>query len=319
MPSRFVRLLSLLCVTIGLSGAFVTSSQAQGSVQAVATADLNMRSGPGVRYRVVFTIPRGGRVSTLRCTDRYRWCEVGFARRKGWVSARYLRDSRPRYRDRPISDIGAVIGLEIFRFVLREIEQRDRENDFESIGGAGGDRRPTPRNVCFYDRPSFKGRRFCAGIGKQAHVLMRGWRGRVASIRVGKRTSVEICSRPGYGGRCSLVTRNLTYLRRGDAVTSFRVLRRQRGDVTDFETSRRACFFEHTGFRGAGICFDAGDGAVRLPREWNNRISSVRLEGGVEARVCERSNFNGWCETIRRDLPRLRDYYNDEISSLEVY
>lgn len=319
MSFRFIRFLSLLCVIIGVSGAFSVSAHAQRNVQAVAQVDLNMRSGPGTRYRVVRTIPRGARVAVLRCTDRYRWCEVKYSSRNGWVSARYLHDSRPRYRDRPISDVGALIGLEIFRFVMRELAEREEGGTSEDAGNFGGDRRPTARNVCFYDRPNYQGRRFCAPIGYRSRVLSRGWRGRVASIRVGKRAAVEVCSRPQFDGRCALLTRNAPFLRRGDAVSSFRVMRRRPGDEGSFHTSRRVCFYEHAEFRGARICFEAGERVASLPGDWNNRISSVRLEGGVEARVCERSGFRGWCETIQRNLPRLRDFHNDEISSVEVY
>ncbi len=165
MPARIVPMLLVLLSLAGLSIPLSSSAHAQRGVAAEATADVKMREGPGMRYRAVLTIPRGARVATLRCTRRYEWCEVGYAARKGWVSARHLRDTRPRYRDRPISDVGALIGLEIFDFVMRELEDRDRDDAFEEAGWAGGDRRPTPRNACFYDRPNFKGRRYCAGIG----------------------------------------------------------------------------------------------------------------------------------------------------------
>ena len=315
MPARIVQILLVLLIFAGLSVSFSDDAHARRGVAAEATADLKLREGPGVRHRAVLTIPRGARVATLRCTRRYAWCEVGYAGRTGWVSARYLRDTRPRYGDRPISDVGALIGLEIFDFVMRELDERDRDRTFEVVGGAGGDRRPTPRNACFYDRPNFEGRRYCAGIGDD----VRGLRGRIASIRVGERTSVEICSRSDRDGRCSLLTRDVPLLRRGDAASTFRVLRRRAGDEQDFEPMRRACFYEGADFRGASLCFDAGDGSPRLPREWIGRIASVRLEGGAEARICERRNLTGWCETIERSMRRLRDYYTDDIRSIEVY
>ncbi|MBN7774866.1 peptidase inhibitor family I36 protein [Nitratireductor aquimarinus] len=320
MPSGFFRFLLMAFAALGLAAVLSVPARAQQNVQAVVTTDLNMREGPGTRYRVVLTLPNGARVVTLRCTDRYEWCEVGYAGRTGWVSARYLRDTRPAYRDRPISDIGSTLGLKLFDFVMRELDDRRRDDTaFDNDDRFDGDRRPTPRNVCFYDRPNFQGRRLCAGIGDDARVMDRNWDGRVASIRVGERTSVEICSRIDFAGRCDLLTRDVSSLRRGDTVSSFRVYRRRPGDEGSYDRVRRACFYERVDFRGASICFDAGDGTARLPREWNNRISSVTLEGGAEARVCERRNFGGWCETIRRDTRRLRDIYNDDISSIEVF
>lgn len=319
MPARIVQILLVLLALAGLSIPFSGSAHAQRGVAAEATADVKMREGPGRRYHAVLTIPRGARVSTLRCTRRYEWCEVGYAARKGWVSARYLRDTSSRYRDRPISDVGALIGLEIFDFVMRELQERNGDEPFDEVAGAGGDRRPTPRNACFYDRPNFRGRQYCVGIGNDARVVVPGWRGRIASVRVGQRTTVEICSRPGHDGRCSLLTRDVPFVRSGHAVSSFRVLRRRAGDEPDVEPVRRACFFERVEFRGASICFDAGDGSAALPRDWVRRIASVRLEGGAQARICERRNYSGWCETVERSMRRLRDFYNDDIRSIEVY
>lgn len=319
MPARIVPMLLVLLTLAGMSIPLSSSAHAQRGVAAEATADVKMREGPGMRYRAVLTIPRGARVATLRCTRRYEWCEVGYAARKGWVSARHLRDTRPRYRDRPISDVGALIGLEIFDFVMRELEDRDRDDAFDEIAGSGGDRRPTPRNACFYDRPNFQGRQYCVGIGEDVRVLAPGWRGRIASVRVGQRTTVEICSRPGYDGRCSLLTRDVPFVRSGHAVSSFRVLRRRAGDKPDVEPVRRACFFERREFRGASICFDAGDGNPALPRDWVRRIASVRLEGGAEVRICDRRNYGGWCETIESSVRRLSDVFNDPVRSIEVY
>ncbi|MFC5585560.1 peptidase inhibitor family I36 protein [Nitratireductor kimnyeongensis] len=319
MPARIVPILLVLLTLAGLSIPLSSSAHAQRGVAAEATADVKMREGPGMRYRAVLTIPRGARVATLRCTRRYEWCEVGYAARKGWVSARHLRDTRPRYRDRPISDVGALIGLEIFDFVMRELEDRDRDDAFDEIAGSDGDRRPTPRNACFYDRPNFQGRQYCVGIGEDVRVLAPGWRGRFASVRVGKRSSVEICSRPDHNGRCSLLTQDVPHIRQGHVVSSFRVLRRRAGDEPDFESVRRACFFERVEFHGASICFDAGDGNAALPHEWVRRIASVRLEGDVQARICERRNFGGWCETVERSTRRLSEFYNDDVRSIEVY
>lgn len=51
------------------------------------TADVNMRTGPGVRYAVITTIPAGAPVQVFECSS---WCQVGFAGTHGFVSANYI-------------------------------------------------------------------------------------------------------------------------------------------------------------------------------------------------------------------------------------
>lgn len=55
---------------------------------------LNMRDGPGTRYRVVLKVAEGTRLRNMGCegTGNSRWCRVatGNDRRSGWVSGRYL-------------------------------------------------------------------------------------------------------------------------------------------------------------------------------------------------------------------------------------
>jgi len=78
---------------------------AQAAWRGYAVADVNMRSGPSVRYRVKVVVPRGSRLRVRNC--RRSWCNVRFRRLRGWVSRRYISQSarriyrRPRYRYRP--------------------------------------------------------------------------------------------------------------------------------------------------------------------------------------------------------------------------
>lgn len=76
-----------------LAALFLLTAQAYAWT-ARATADVNMRSGPGTRYRVILVIPRHATLNVRRCT---RWCSVRYAGYRGYVSRRYLAASR--YRD----------------------------------------------------------------------------------------------------------------------------------------------------------------------------------------------------------------------------
>ncbi|WP_074443792.1 I78 family peptidase inhibitor [Saliniramus fredricksonii] len=75
-----VALVAALFILIGAGAAMAASAS--------ASVDLNMRSGPGTQYRVVATIPRGGRVEVLGCSRG--WCDVIWRGRRGYASGRYL-------------------------------------------------------------------------------------------------------------------------------------------------------------------------------------------------------------------------------------
>ena len=60
-------------------------------------ADVNMRTGAGVRYRVKAVVPSGARITVYRC--ELRWCRVSWRGTRGWVSRRYIVISS-RYRSR---------------------------------------------------------------------------------------------------------------------------------------------------------------------------------------------------------------------------
>ena len=63
----------------------------QAGSHSIATANVNLRAGPAVKYPVVSVVPTGAPVTTHGCTPGYRWCDVSFEGYRGWVAARYLK------------------------------------------------------------------------------------------------------------------------------------------------------------------------------------------------------------------------------------
>lgn len=76
----FIGLLAALFMLIGAGVAM--------AYPAAATADLNLRAGPGTQYRVIGAMPRGARVEVLGCSRG--WCEVQWGGRRGFASERFL-------------------------------------------------------------------------------------------------------------------------------------------------------------------------------------------------------------------------------------
>lgn len=74
-------------VVLGMAGAALAAP-------AVATSNVNVRSGPGTGYGVVDTLRRGVRVDVQGCQGG--WCYIEKSGPDGWVSWQYLAEaSRP--------------------------------------------------------------------------------------------------------------------------------------------------------------------------------------------------------------------------------
>jgi len=78
-----------------LAGAIlVGTAVAALAAPAVATTNVNVRTGPGTGYAVAATLKRGERVNVEGC--RAGWCYVSKRGPSGWVSWQYLAEtSRP--------------------------------------------------------------------------------------------------------------------------------------------------------------------------------------------------------------------------------
>ncbi|MHA6300242.1 SH3 domain-containing protein [Devosia sp. CAU 1758] len=183
------------------------------SGDARATVSLNVRSGPGVRYRAVDVLDRGERVEVERCQSG--WCRISHSGPDGWVSARYLSNtgggsSGGDRNDGP--DIGFSISTPNFSF---------------SIGNGGSfDPRPgrPSGEVCFYEDFDYRGASFCATPGTRYTSLNR-FNDRISSIRVRGDVQVQVCEDNNFRGRCAVLDRSRSSLdgRNNDIISSIRV------------------------------------------------------------------------------------------------
>ena len=79
------------------------------------------------------------------------------------------------------------------------------------------------------------------------------------------------------------------------------------------------CFFEDTSFQGRYFCIDRGEDLAQLPRDMNDRISSLRIIGNVEVMVFKDVGFSGPSGRFFGDVRDLRrEGWNDQISSIRV-
>ncbi|WP_173931503.1 SH3 domain-containing protein [Chelativorans sp. Marseille-P2723] len=139
------------------------------AVPAIVTANVNYRTGPGVQYQRIGTIPAGRSVDVLGCIAGFHWCEVVWAGRGGWVSGNYLAYLDRGYR-RALPSVGLAIGVPIITYEIGRWDRRrhwDRRWDRRHWDRPGWRRAAPPvrrdRPRARYEIPPGSGPLLCNG------------------------------------------------------------------------------------------------------------------------------------------------------------
>lgn len=93
---------------------------------------------------------------------------------------------------------------------------------------------------------------------------------------------------------------------------------RDRNGRNDRNRMAQVCFYEDFNYKGDRFCAHPGQADNALRGHWNDRISSIRIEGDAKVRVCEDYNYRGRCHTVTSNDSALRGRNNDIISSYRV-
>lgn len=118
----------LRLLTVAAAAAFLALPGIAEAQNAMATADVNMRVGPGTQHPVIATLPAGAPVTVRGCVRGYSWCDTSYRGTRGWVSGRYLAGAEPRYRGRALADIGPQLGIGIIAGAVFSELLRDRRD-----------------------------------------------------------------------------------------------------------------------------------------------------------------------------------------------
>lgn len=70
--------------------ALLAPAAAMAASIAVATTNVNLRTGPSTQYPVVNVVGSGDDVRVYGCLSNRSWCDVGYAGQRGWMSSNYL-------------------------------------------------------------------------------------------------------------------------------------------------------------------------------------------------------------------------------------
>jgi hypothetical protein len=81
----FARCLSVAIFAISL--AVPTSATSQ---TAIATANVNLREGPGTNFGSMGQVPKGAAVTLEQCNESGEWCAIRFGEAQGFVAGQYL-------------------------------------------------------------------------------------------------------------------------------------------------------------------------------------------------------------------------------------
>lgn len=121
----------------GFAGAVLIASSAMAmAAPAVATANVNVRSGPSAHYSAVDTLRRGEGVDVQQC--RGSWCFVEKRGPDGWVSSSYLAAGGVTGGPAVLPDYGPNFGSEPPRPYPPRQPPRPRPDHGGWGGGWGG-------------------------------------------------------------------------------------------------------------------------------------------------------------------------------------
>lgn len=172
---------------------------------AQATTAVNIRTGPGIEFKVLDRLDRSEHVDATECYKN-SWCYVRHEGANGWVSAKYLTAIRPANANQgqnckfifKLDNNGPTFKMECEEPEnFDDIGESDTENDVpvfnQQVNGAA----PT---ACLYTGINFTGAEICQGVSR--HNSLRGMNDIFASVKLFNGAAVKLCSNENLGGDC---------------------------------------------------------------------------------------------------------------------
>jgi len=80
----------------------------------------------------------------------------------------------------------------------------------------------------------------------------------------------------------------------------------------------QACFYVNASYTGTHFCYGVGSLSA-LNATFNDKITSVRIDGAAKARLCVNTNLGGYCRVVTGDVPLLGALINNRASSVTVF
>ena len=178
----------------------LVSSLSAFAVEATATVDLNVRTGPGTNFGIIDTLEAGELVDTTECQSS-GWCYIEQAEQNGWVSSNFLQAVPPPSADPAAQECELRLtfgaGGPKLELICEDV----------SVGGTPLPAPPPPPppvgdEACFYRDANYQGPHFCYAVG-QLNSLNAQFNDRISSVRLNGAVRAQLCVNTNLGGYCS--------------------------------------------------------------------------------------------------------------------
>lgn len=196
--------IAALLAAAGLLGWATTAFAADN---AITTAYVNGRSGPGTGYGVVYVVPPDTTVEVISTQNNF--CQ---SNRSGfptvWISCSYLNalpgggggGGAPAPEEPEVNVNFCFTGQLGNQICL-------------GSGGVGVNVNvPAPKRACFYEEPNFAGDDLCVNAGYSDNFWNMPWRTNIRSVRVYGGASVVMCRNANYAGFCRTYTSDRVHI-----------------------------------------------------------------------------------------------------------
>ena len=191
--------------------------------------------------------------------------------------------------------------------------------------------------TCFFEGPQFAGASMCVAPGNTTR-MPRGWNDRARSVKVATGYALQAFVHNNYGGNRVTVQgdfADLAVVRMSGNLSSYRHVSSTSPEARDPATEAliaadaaraklvaaadaQVCLFEQEQFGGASLCLSAGE-LTSMPRGWNDRARSARVQAGHQMVGFVHNNYRGHSSTLVGEIPRLAALgLNRNLSSLKI-
>ena len=110
-------MLKQLLVAASVVAMMILAAGAAEAAPGYATANVNLRAGPGTQYPIVAVMRAGDRVEIHGCTSGWTWCDIDWRGYRGWAAGRYLQVLYQQRR-RPVTRYGRYLGIPFLSFSI---------------------------------------------------------------------------------------------------------------------------------------------------------------------------------------------------------
>ncbi|HFQ15534.1 MAG TPA: hypothetical protein ENK41_04195 [Rhodobacteraceae bacterium] len=224
--------------TLAIAGSVLLGSAIGAlAVEAQATTDLNVRTGPATSYGVLDTLRPGEVVNIRECTSS-NWCYIEQDGPNGWVSARFLAAVPEPTPPAPSGgatpsgsrDCQLRLTLGSGRPTMELVCNTPAGGSGSGSGsGSGGTPPPPPPpppadRACFYRDADFQGPSFCSAPDT-LDTLQPRFDNKISSVKLFGNATAKLCVDTNMNGYCARVINDAPTLGvlLDDRVSSLRV------------------------------------------------------------------------------------------------